>query len=413
MSNETVQVTAEWALWGKEPRDVEYRLLRCSDGTLGPGNFEEVITRYSPGTLDVLPQVGVAWLGNNRQNYLAMTIHRAPGPGLYDASGRKVALTYCFCVPFDELAAGPVSYQAMYKAFWQEHLPAPAEGGIKVDLPVMRAPDPGRKLPMVVAGKLLTNMPVCILGADRVDLDTRLAFLDSVMALMPYGMRARLSASTWTNSIFEEHKFRLFFTSAKRQADDHVLAWDPDRVVSIGHDSGDYLYWLSTHTRDKMDLLARKDQPCDFKGLDVRHLVQELQEAWERTSRYEADDPYSSPYAIDESRSVETRPLTGVVPPAEPAADGTRGSEGRLRRRKEKRRRAKERKIAGAGSAGKTGVATRSKTNLTVTRNAQAIVTGKMRYDVRATHDATRRAVLYGLAIVLVAALVVALATVR
>ena len=193
----------------------------CDAATVSPaGNFEELITRYSPGTLDHLPQVAVAWLGNDQHNYLAMTIHRAPGKGLYDASGRKVVLTHCFCVPFHELAAGPVSYQAMYEAFRREQLLAVGEDGIKVDLPVMSPLDPGRRMPMLVANLLLTDIPVCILGADRVDLDTRLAFLDSVMALLPYGMRAKLSASTWTNSIFEEHKgFRLFFTSARRQAE--------------------------------------------------------------------------------------------------------------------------------------------------------------------------------------------------
>lgn len=388
MSNETVQVTAEWALWGKEPHDVEYRLLRCSNGSFSASNFEELITRYSPGTLDSLPQVAIAWGASDHEKYLAITIHRAAGPGLHDASGRKVVLTYCFCVPFHELAAGPVSYQAMYEVFRREQLSAAGHGGIKVDLPVMNVPDPGRRMPMLAASLLLTNMPVCILGADRVDLETRLAFLDSVMALLPYGMRAEMSASTWTNSIYEEHKFRLFFTSARRHADQHVLRWDPDRVVSVRHDSGDYLHWLSTSTSTKMDLLARQSRPSGFRLDDVRQMKQDLQAAWAQASRYEADDPYASPYTTDQSRSAGTRlaptqPLPARRPDAGPAVVGRRDSV-RWRRAPEGEGGKRRARNAGrAGGAAGTAVAARPqakgrpKAELMVTRETHAVLSLK------------------------------------
>jgi hypothetical protein len=204
----------------------------------------------------------------------------------------------------------------MYDAFRRERLSAAGSGGIKVDLPVMNVPDPGRRTPMLAASLLLTNVPVCILGADRVDLGTRLAFLDSVTALLPYGLRAELSTSTWANSIYEEHKFRLFFTSARRHADEHVLRWDPDRVVSVRHGSEDYLHWLSTSTRAKMDLLARQIRPTGFRPDDVRQMMQDLRAAWAQAGRYEADDPYASSYTIDRSRSAGTR-LAPAQPPAQ------------------------------------------------------------------------------------------------
>ena len=113
-----------------------------------------LIDRRKPLTLDelyALPQVSVAWGTSSRDTYLAMIIHRAPRQGLYDASGRKVVLTYCFCVPFRELAAGAVSYRAMYDAFRQQRLLAADEAGIKVDLPVMSLPDEDRGMPMLAA----------------------------------------------------------------------------------------------------------------------------------------------------------------------------------------------------------------------------------------------------------------------
>ena len=59
MDDAKVPVTAEWALWGKEPSDLEYRLLRTGEGAIGHREFEENITRYSPGALHDLPQVTV------------------------------------------------------------------------------------------------------------------------------------------------------------------------------------------------------------------------------------------------------------------------------------------------------------------------------------------------------------------
>jgi hypothetical protein len=388
MSNKPVQVTAEWALWGKEPRDVEYRLLRSSSGPFSARNFEELITRYSPGTLDALPQVSIAWGTSSRDTYLAMIIHRAPRQGLYDASGRKVVLTYCFCVPFRELAAGPVSYRAMYDAFRQQQLPAADEAGIKVSLPVMSLPDQDRGMPMLAASLLLTNLPVCILGADRVDLATRLAFIDSVMALLPYSMRATLSASTWTNSIFEEHKFRLFFTSAEREAKDHVLSWNPGRVVPVSHEGDGYLHWISTDTRSKMDLLATRTGPHDFRALDVGQMVRELQDAWQGLSQYEADEPYS----LDESRQQLTLPLPAGY---------------------------QEGMAVEAGGAVSTAVAARPtvkgrpKDTLTITRDVQAVASLRSHRYAERAHAATGLAVKLAMVMIVVAGLVLVLATVK
>ena len=52
------------------PSDRGYRLLDCSDGSVSADSFTEVITRYSPGTLDKLPQVTISWFSDQgEQNY--------------------------------------------------------------------------------------------------------------------------------------------------------------------------------------------------------------------------------------------------------------------------------------------------------------------------------------------------------
>jgi hypothetical protein len=400
MSDKQVQVTAEWALWGKEPHDVEYRLLRCSDGPFSARNFEELITRYSPGTLEALPQVSVAWAASSGGTYLAMIIHRSPRRGLYDASGRKVVLTYCFCVPFGELAAGPVSYRALYDALRERPLPAAGAAGLVVDLPAMSLPAQGRRQPMVVANLLLTNLPVCILGADRVDLDTRLAFIDAVMALLPYGLRATLSASTWTNSIFEEHKFRLFFTSAKREAHDHVLTWNPGRVVSVRHEGDGYLPWICTDTNAKMQLLATRTRPHDFRDLDAGQLVRELQDAWRGLSQYEADAPYS----LDETRPPQTRLQPTVPLPAGHQEGMAVEAGGAVGTAVAARPAVRTRRLA---------VRARPPATLAITREVEAVASFKRDRYARRAHDATGLAVKLALAVIVVAGLVLVLATVR
>src|SRR6266567_277106 len=119
---ETVPITAEWALWGRyaggsgyQPREL-YRLLECSDGPVRREAFEQALLRYSPGKLEDRPQVTVSWLPVQAgQSYMAIAIHARPEIGWGDAAGRESTVTRYYCAPFSDLAAGTVSYQAMYE----------------------------------------------------------------------------------------------------------------------------------------------------------------------------------------------------------------------------------------------------------------------------------------------------------
>jgi hypothetical protein len=274
---DTTPVTAEWALWGKGPHDTEYRLLECSDGPVGAGAFTEAITRYSPGTLDRLPQVTVNWLPWQGQHYVGMGIHDT-GHGRYDPGGRKIVFTRYFCVPYDNLRAGAVSYQAMYDAFDLFRLDDGQRAPIRAALPTFAGP-PEFVNPLAtwVAGLLLTGRQVCILQADWTSLDERLRFLDSVMASLPYGMRSEMSAATWASATAVEHKLRLFFAGARRAGDDLVVTWGQPVSGKIRHRfADDYLHFLAeggpaVHTR-----LAAMGDPVGFKGPDIGMMVAAL-----------------------------------------------------------------------------------------------------------------------------------------
>ncbi len=110
-------------------------------------------------------------------------------------------------------------------------------------------------LAMRVAPLLLTGVPVCVLGADETSMDERLRFIDTVMGLLPYGFRAKMTAATWTRATNRNHRFRLFFSSAPRASDkpDHLVPWgEPELVRVPGGDAGYYYGWLD----DKVTPLA-------------------------------------------------------------------------------------------------------------------------------------------------------------
>jgi hypothetical protein len=283
----TVPVTAEWARWGKAKGDAGYRLLECSTGTLSREIFSDVLTHYSPGTLEDLPQATISCFSGNQRSYLGLAIHHETGRAKYDVSGREIVPTSYFCVPFNDLAASAVSYSAMYHEFRHVRLPYPDQSPIKADLANAdlansRSAGPVDKLAARVAALLLTNRPVCVLGADRTNFAERLQFLDTVASLLPYGMRTGLPASTWASSTFQEHWIRLFFASARRTTDehrskDHVVIWgEPDSALIGDRRASDYLSWLGNDIFDRVAQLATATEQISFRSADVDQMLEQL-----------------------------------------------------------------------------------------------------------------------------------------
>jgi hypothetical protein len=314
-------VTAEWALWGKETHDVGYHLLDCSNGTVSRENFDQVLTRYSPGRLESLPQVTVSWFvdSKSRTDYLAIAIHGAVSPDGASAelgSDQAIVLTSYFCVPFGQVAEGAVSYSAMYEGFRAVRLPVGSRRLITADLPAGGpggSAGPASGLALRVAALLLTGQPVCILRAERVALRERLRFLDMVASLLPYGLRSRLSASTWASSTYQAHRLRLFFASAPRKRGDHVLAWDEADVSAIGDSyADDYLTWLQgMDAEQRVTRLAADTEPRNFTRSDVLRLL-------ERLDIYDRKTPADPPRSPLRSRLL-ARPARGAAAAIESA----------------------------------------------------------------------------------------------
>ena len=271
MTATSIPVHAQWALHGKVADDEGYQVIACSNGDLSRSNFTDALGRFALGALDTLPQVSVSYLqpaAPASGGYLALAVHWSAGSGKRHAAGvahvdnhgRPTTFTSYFCAPYATLAAHRITYLDMYKAFSDVTLPA--KDGPPKDLLIVPA---GQRTPGIdalavrVAPLLLTGAPVCVLGADETDMDERLRFIDTVMGLLPYGYRSRMTAATWTRATNRNHRFRLFFSSEPRAGDkqDQVVHWgEPERVKIPSRDARAYCGWLS----DKIKPLASLTQ---------------------------------------------------------------------------------------------------------------------------------------------------------
>ncbi len=271
-----VDVLAEWALKSKESTDAGYRLLNTSQEVLSADNFEAMLQRYSPGTLETLPQVTISWLEDKSghsghlsgapasRGYVGIAIHDQPSSPVADAGGRRVVTVSCYCVDFRSLRERNISYRSMYEGFKDFDLYGRAHGYIETSLRVADPVPPECSLTYQAAGLLLTNKSVCILGADDTAIDVRLRFIDEVASLLPYGMRSRLSAATWTSSTYKRHNFRLFFSSVERDADDYHLVWG-DTLAATGLATVDaYIDWLMQSPARRVMRLAEEGQETGF-----------------------------------------------------------------------------------------------------------------------------------------------------
>jgi hypothetical protein len=291
VTEKTTPVCVEWALQGKTLGREGSRVLACSSGNLSVENFNELISRFSLGTPDELPQVSVSFLtsgtGPDRIYYFGMAIHKwaadvqTEGGELLerDDDNRPVAITTYFCVPYQPLAAAAISYQAMYQEFNNVRLTTKNGPPLQVEFPVRRVFPAFSPVAMQSASRLLAR-PVCVLEAESTTMAERLEFIGAVAALLPYGFRTRLTATTWVRSTHRDHRFRLFFSDAKRDSK------SPDDLVYWGRPEGtrltpndDYAYTYARYLDDtvgQIQTLAGLTKPRSFNRDEVFESLDEI-----------------------------------------------------------------------------------------------------------------------------------------
>ncbi|WP_030455001.1 hypothetical protein [Herbidospora cretacea] len=295
-----VTVDYEWALEGKPPGSYnDYEVLSHSDG-LSLGIFDEIRSRYATGATGDQPQVTIAFAATRQPDegisYYVVLALQNEWSGHRDGTNRKIYRTRWYYVPYDQLAGQRISYEALYDAFKdladtrpptvavRAHAPLPEDDGLYGDA-------------TSAAALLMTGKHVCVLGADGVSMIERLRFVDEVAALLPYGMRTRLTAATWVSAT-AGHKIRLSF--AKHAAEGtHVVAWRQGAPIPAAEPlAREYAALLNGHRvppRELVERLAEKTSPISFDEtgcLKARNLLEDcaLPDA-ERVSRVVPEEP--------------------------------------------------------------------------------------------------------------------------
>ncbi|MBT2207803.1 hypothetical protein [Actinomadura sp. NEAU-AAG7] len=340
-----VQVTAGWALSGKRPGSSDdYGVLNCSREPFSKASFGRILRQYGLGTPPAhrtgegaLPWVTVSWVGEAPDRYLGMSIedwteHR-------DGSGRPVAFTKYICVPYRDVQATPVSYAALYRELNRLELPMDGPEGDLVTLspPEYSAADLARDIDrfdrkkVMRTAALLLDGRVDIVGAGEASLQDRLAFLDAVAALLPYGYRADFTGATWATG--SANKIRLAFLRRARDNANEVGWRNQGERIPPSPTAGHYLQWLD-RLLSRRDLpwlvgyLAGGAEPCDFS--DKRSAVQHLADVeWpQQVARYaeerrqgkeeDARRLLLSPRRDEISPSAQGRVLAYLIRAAEP-----------------------------------------------------------------------------------------------
>ena len=278
-----LEVEAQWALYGASPDGAGHRILASSTGALSRANFADAVSRFKLGAVDRLPQVSVSYARLADQpgvGYLALAIDDFAADRrrtMRDRNGRKVIYTSYFCLPYRPLTELAIGYLGSYQALRGLTLPACDGPPLSISLFPPTLPVVGvDPLAIRVAALLLAGRPVCVLGADATSTDERLRFIDTVMDLLPYGLRARMTAATWTRATHSGHRFRLFFSSAPcpgRPADQVVTWGQPDQVAIPDGPPAEYLRWLEDNVRP----LARLAGLTGERGFGQHDILQVLE----------------------------------------------------------------------------------------------------------------------------------------
>ncbi|MBO2456334.1 hypothetical protein [Actinomadura violacea] len=203
---------AGWAVRGKPPGSYdEYRVTGCGGPDFSATDYAHILRHFALGTPSpgrsgpaALPWITISEVrGADDGTRIGIALEDWTGEA--DGAGRPIAETRYFCVPYEALRAAPVSYAGLYEALAAAAPPFPADG-LDLHVPALDPTEPAATIErfgvqrVAAAASLLLDGPVTITNAPDLSASDRLAFLDAVAALLPYGWRTRFSAATWDQS---------------------------------------------------------------------------------------------------------------------------------------------------------------------------------------------------------------------
>ena len=228
------RVTVEWAWISKEPgREIGYGVLAASVGDTDVGRYGG---RYVVGTpnssMDVSLPGAPPWLT------FGPFLAAATGPLISvsvidprqnrDQAGRPIWPQRFFLMRYNEVAEARASYQGLWNAVRDVRLPALDRLPLllepraqSVDDLVTTVERRGRDRMTSLAAMILEG-PVALTESAQLSRDERLAVLDAIVALLPYGFRAAISASSAVDNNVR-HSVDLVFAEYANIANNQTL----------------------------------------------------------------------------------------------------------------------------------------------------------------------------------------------
>lgn len=318
-----IEMHAGWALHGKR-RDssADFGLLASTPGyekdfgaalfALRPGNPDTTVPAGRPAAL---PWVSIGAFAR-RSTTIGVALIRPAADGRRDKTRRPVAMTSYFEIEYAQGAAAQVGYEALRHAVWDVELPEESGPEVRVlvepvaladfvDWAVSGLGEAGVDWLARVAACLLERSVV--IDGGPIEVAKRLSVFDAIAALLPYGLRADLSVSTWVQYQRPESA-RLAFGAANDRVikitwgkvPDHVLSDEPKEYYERLTDLLRHPKW---GTRTTVDRLARIRRPLSFARLnEVLDALGELDFAINVAQKIRADQG-----SIEEARAVLAR----------------------------------------------------------------------------------------------------------
>jgi hypothetical protein len=200
-------IPAQWAVISKRPGAAsDYGVLAASQGTL---DFSNVAWEYVAGVPSADYAADLPWvtLGTHLVDggtLLSVSVQYSWTGEELDHTGRPIWPRVFFACSYSEVAKRHSSYQTVCQALpdW-----LPGEDPRPIPLPVQPQLLDGKDglyamveefgfEQLAVIAAALFDGPVAVAGTAGMKLDQRLRLLDAIVALLPYGARAELSASS-------------------------------------------------------------------------------------------------------------------------------------------------------------------------------------------------------------------------
>ena len=197
-------VTADWAWMSKRPGSIEYGVVAASadvDGYIRRYVTGAPNSSFPPDSPGGVPWVTFGPFTNTAEPLFSITVLDQQDER--DHAGRQIFPSRFFLLRYRDIAVAGASYQRLWETIGKVKLPANDQQPLvlsiqsqPVDELATAVEQYGIERVSIIAALLLDGEPIVLTDSATLPRDERLAVLDAVLALLPFGFRAGLSAST-------------------------------------------------------------------------------------------------------------------------------------------------------------------------------------------------------------------------